>query len=190
MDEADKTADEQAPLEQFVVFSLGPEEYAVPILAVTEVVNTVEITPVPDAPDFILGLINLRGKIVPVLDLDKRFGLEAQSGMNRQHIMVAESQEHVLFGFLVDQVTEVLKVAKDHIKPAPDMVKSKISAEYLPGVIIFGEAGQPPETERIILILDLQKILSDKEAGQLRAVQQGGQDEPASDNTSNEGGEP
>jgi purine-binding chemotaxis protein CheW len=189
MEEADKRPDEQAPLEQFVVFKLGPEEYAVPILAVTEVVNTVEITPVPDAPDYILGLINLRGKIVPVLDLDKRFGLAEAESLNRQHILVAESQQHVLFGFLVDQVTEVLKISKDHIKPAPDMVKSKISAEYLPGVIIFGEEGQPPETERIILILDLQKILSDKEAEQLQTVQgNGSTDQPATTN-SNEGGE-
>lgn len=188
MDEADKTADDKAPLEQFVVFKLGPEEYAVPILAVTEVVNTLEITPVPDAPDFILGLINLRGKIVPVLDLDKRFDLEEPEGVDRQHILVAESQQHVLFGFLVDQVTEVLKLSQDHIKPAPDVVKSKISAEYLPGVIIFGEEGQPPETERIILILDLQKILSDKEAGQLQAVQGSQADQPATTN-SNEGGE-
>jgi purine-binding chemotaxis protein CheW len=188
MDKADKPGENQAPLEQFVVFKLGPEEYAVPILAVTEVVTTLEITPVPDAADYILGLINLRGKIVPVLDLDKRFGLIEPAGLDRQHILVAESQQHALFGFLVDQVTEVLKIPSDHIKPAPDAVKNKISAEYLPGVIIFGEDGQPPETKRIILILDLQKVLSDKEAEQLQTVRSSdAAEQPAT--TNNEGGE-
>ena len=158
--------------EQFVVFSLDNEEYAVPILSVAEVVPALEITPFPDAPDYILGLANLRGKILPVLDLQKKFHLSHTASAIRQHIMVAESEQKVQFGILVDQVKQVLKVPSDTIQPPPEMLKAKIDAAYLPGVIILESAQKEPEKARMLLILDMQKILSDKTIEQLHALAQ------------------
>lgn len=175
-------------LEQFVAFRLDNEEYAVPILSVTEVVPTLEITPVPNAPTYILGLASLRGKIVPILDLEKKFQLSRNSPATGQHIMVAESEQKVLFGILVDQVEEVLKVPTSTIKPPPDIVKSKISAEYLPGVIVL-EKTDGGAAERILLILDLQKILSDKNIEELHAVHPDTtQPAPVPDNQANQQG--
>jgi len=169
----------QARLEQFVVFVLDNEEYAVPILSVTEVVPTLEITAVPNAPDYILGLTNLRGKIVPVLDLEKKFALHRDTQTIHQHIMIAESGQKVLFGILVDQVKEVLKIPADAIKPPPEILQARISSEYLPGVIVLEGDPQQGVQERILLILDLQKILSEKNVEELQAVQGGSVTPPA-----------
>ncbi len=187
--ESARTEPADIHFEQFVVFQLDNEEYAVPILSVTEVVPTLDITPVPDAPAYILGLTSLRGKIVPVLDLEKRFQLVRTTPNASQHIMVAESEQKVLFGILVDKVKEVLKIPEHTIKPPPDILKSKISAEYLPGVIVL-EGQHPGSEERILLILDLQKILSDKNVEELQAVQPTSpQTMQESDNQANQGGE-
>jgi purine-binding chemotaxis protein CheW len=159
--------------EQFVVFELDSEEYAVPILMATEVVPTPAITPVPNAPDYILGLVNLRGKVLPVLDLEKKFQLQREAAAAHRHIMIAESEQKTLFGILVDQVTEVLKISKEAIKPSPEIVKSKIAAEYLPGVIVLEDdrSGQTASEPRVLLILDLQKILSDKNIQEMQLEQ-------------------
>jgi purine-binding chemotaxis protein CheW len=164
--------DAQVQLEQFVVFVLDEAEYAVPILAVSEVVPSIEITPVPGAPTYILGLSNLRGKVVPVLDLEKKFQLSRSTETVRQHIMIAESEQNALFGILVDQVEEIIKIPRDAIKPTPEMVKSDISAEYLGGVILLNDASDAatPPDERMLLILDLKKILTDTNVAELHDV--------------------
>jgi purine-binding chemotaxis protein CheW len=182
---ANDLKEKQTVFEQFVVFQLDNETYAVPILSVTEVVLTMEITPVPNAPEYILGLMNLRGRVLPVLDLEKKFQLNREGQTVRQHIMVAESEQKVLFGILVDQVMEVLRISPDAIKPPPEIIKSKISAEYLPGVIILEDkpgTGTATESgEHIVLILDLQKILSDKNIEELQTIQQNDGDEKLSE---------
>lgn len=161
---------EEAQQEQFVVFTLDNEEYAVPILSVTEVVPTLDITPVPDSPAYILGLASLRGKIIPVLDLEKKFQLPRTTPAAGQHILIGESEQKVLFGILVDQVREVLKVPASVIKPPPEILTSKISAEYLPGVIVLEDTEQSTPG-RMLLILDVQRILSNKNVEELQAVQ-------------------
>jgi purine-binding chemotaxis protein CheW len=167
---ANDPAQGQSTSEQFVVFYLDNEAYAVPILSVTEVVPTLEITPVPNSPAYILGLINLRGKVLPVLDLEKKFQLPRETQAVHQHIMVAESEQKILFGVLVDKVKEVLRIPSDTIKPPPEIIKSKISAEYLQGVIIVEDKLQDTN-DNIILILDLQKILSDRNIEELPVAQ-------------------
>src|SRR6476620_8754767 len=119
MNPANEPTNAQVHYVQFVVFVLDSEEYAVPIMTVTEVVPSIEITPVPGAPEYILGLTNLRGKVLPVLDLEKKFDLNRQSQDMPKHIMFAESEEKTLFGILVDQVKEVLKIPADIITPTP-----------------------------------------------------------------------
>lgn len=154
------------PTEQVVVFELDKEEYAVPIGDVQEVVKIPEITPVPNSPEFILGIMNLRGKIVPVLDLEKRFSLVREHEAAPQHIVVTETDD-TLFGVRVDKVTEVLRILQEGIKPTPKMVTSKIAADYLKGVVVIEEADEKNQGERILLLLDLTKILSTEE---LKAV--------------------
>ncbi len=184
MNPNNETAQKHVQLDQFVAFVLDNDEYAVPILSVTEVTPVIEITPVPGAPDYILGLANLRGKVLAVLDLEKKFHLQRENEQLRQHIMIAESEQKVLFGVLVDQVKEVLKIPADSIKPTPEAVKSKISAEYLGGVILLADNVHADAPERMLLILDLQKILSDNNITELQAAQNAAQ--PAQ---TNEGGQ-
>jgi purine-binding chemotaxis protein CheW len=184
---SEATQVDQLSLERFVVFELDTEEYAVPINAVTEVVPYVEIIPVPGAPEYILGLINLRGKVVPVLDLEKKFDLRRTTEGGREHIMIVESDQKLLFGIVVDYVREVLKVPHDLVKPAPQAVKHDISAEYLGGVIVLGgEHDDTAAEERILVVLDLQKILSDTNVGELQAAGAGAQQ--GADAPNNEGG--
>lgn len=175
MNQTSEPATEQISYEQYVVFRLDNEEYAVPIMGVTEIIPTPDIMPFPNAPDYILGLTNLRGKVIPVLDLEKKFQLSRNTGATRQHIMVAESEQKVLFGVVVDQVREVLKVPRTAIQPPPEVLTSKIAAEYLPGVIILDNStatSPTPATQRVLLILDVQKILSEKNIEELHAAQQ------------------
>lgn len=139
--------------QQLVVFELDKEEYAVPILDVKEIVKNVEITPVPDSPDFILGVINLRGKIAPILDMEKRFGLVRDNQGNSLHVIMHEDNNGTLAGILVDKVIGVIRVATDLIKPTPTMVSSKVSGDCLKGVVVL-------EEDRIILILDLNKVFN------------------------------
>jgi len=155
--------------EQFVVFSLDDEEYAVSVLSVAEVVPKLEITPFPDAPDYIIGLVNLRGKILPVLELEKKFHLSSTISKPRDHIMVTENEQKIQFGILVDQVKEILKVPGSSIQSSPEMLKTKIGTEYLPGVIVL-DGGKDTEKARMILILDIPKILSDTSIEQLHEL--------------------
>jgi purine-binding chemotaxis protein CheW len=169
-------AQSQQALVQFVVFAINNEEYAVPIAAVAEVVPSVDVIPVPGAPTYILGLMNLRGKVIPVLDLQKKFNIGISQPTAHQHIIVAESAQHTLFGVVVDYVEQVLKISDDKIKPVPEAVKDSISAEYIGGVIVITAEQDSQKSgdmadERMLLILDLQKIISDADAAELRTVQ-------------------
>jgi purine-binding chemotaxis protein CheW len=165
MDVQTKSRERNVPVatEQMVIFELDQEEYAVPILEVKEVVTmTTDITPVPQSSASILGIINLRGKIIPVLDLEKRFSLQRDSAAVPEHVLIVEEAQ-VPFGILVDRVSEVLKVEVDHIQPAPRAVTSKIAADFVKGVIVLEHP-----TERVVLILDLAKVLQDDEVAALK----------------------
>lgn len=138
--------------EQLVVFELDKEEFGVPILEVKEIVKNIEITPVPDSPPFILGVINLRGKIAPVMDMEKRFDLVRENKVVAEHIIMYEDETGALFGIQVDRVVGVLKVESESIKPTPKVVTSKVAGDYIKGVVVIDE--------RVVLILDLPKILN------------------------------
>ena len=138
--------------QQFVVFKLDGEEFGVPILEVKEIVKNTEITPVPDSPPFILGVINLRGKVAPVMDMEKRFNLIRENQITPEHIIMYEDETNNLLGIQVDQVLGVLKVATENIKPTPKAVTSKIASDYLRGVAVIND--------RVILIINLPKILN------------------------------
>lgn len=107
---------------QIVGFRVGRETYGVPITAVHEIVRVPEITAVPDAPDYLEGVINLRGKIVSIIDLRKRFGEAAAQPSNRNRILVAEVNGKLL-GLVVDSASEVLRIARSAIEAPPALVQ-------------------------------------------------------------------
>lgn len=150
---------DQTDYKQLVVFELDGEEYAAPILDVKEVVKNTAITPVPDSPDYVLGMINLRGKVAPIIDLEKRFGLTHNAQKEREHIIMYEDKNNNLLGIRVDIVKGVLKIETTSIKPTPKAVTSKIAQDYLNGVIVIESKEQ--NSERIILIINLPKILDE-----------------------------
>jgi len=135
---------------QLVTFKLGAEEFALDILVVQEINRRVEITKVPKTPEFVEGVINLRGKIVPVLDLRKRFGLMGREFTGHARIIVVNIDTRVL-GLMVDSVSEVLWIPSHTIEPAPPLVAG-IDAAYIKGVGRF--------EGRLLILLDLGKVLS------------------------------
>lgn len=138
---------------QIVGFRVGPETYGVPITAVHEIVRVPEITAVPDAPDYLEGVINLRGKIVSVVDLRKRFGeVAAPGGKNR--ILVAEVNGK-LVGLIVDSASEVLRIARADIESPPALVQEG----RLNCVTGVGKLHR-----RLIILVDLARLLPSSQA--------------------------
>jgi len=141
---------------KLVVFRLGDEEFGAPISQVHEILRLVEITRVPRAPRFIEGIINLRGRIIPILDLRKRFDLPMKD-TDKQRIMEVEVDGQIL-GMSVDEVTEVVRIAVDAIEPPPPMI-ADIAGEYLAGI------GKLPG--RILVMLNFDRILTEQETHQI-----------------------
>ncbi|MGA9356263.1 MAG: chemotaxis protein CheW [Terriglobales bacterium] len=139
---------------QFVGFRVGRETYGIPIVALHEIVRVPEITAVPDAPAHLEGVINLRGKIVSVVDLRKRFKQAATSVTRHSRILVVEHRGR-LVGMVVDSASEVLKIADNEIEPAPAMMKEG----GLDCVTGLGKCHR-----RLIILLDIDKVLTAQEA--------------------------
>ncbi|MBU1118392.1 chemotaxis protein CheW [Patescibacteria group bacterium] len=156
----DEDQDTKADVIQLVVFELDSEEYAVEITDIREIVRIPEITPVPDAPAFIKGIFNLRGQIVVVLDLEKKFGLKREHTKLFEHVVILESGKSV-YGVLVDTVLEVLRVSKKSIKNTPDLVTTKIHTDFIKGIVVIDK--KKKKESRIIVLLDLLKVLNEKE---------------------------
>jgi len=146
---------------QLVTFNVGEEEFGVGILAVREINRMMEITRVPHAPDFVEGVVNLRGQVIPVVDLRKRFNLEAVERDKNSRIVVVELSEKVV-GFLVDSVSEVLRVDKSIMEPPPAIVAG-IDREYLEGVVKLDD--------RLLILLNLRRLLNHGEAKDLEAFE-------------------
>lgn len=145
--------------EQLVVFQLAGETYGIDISSVHEIIRMQTITQVPRTPEFVEGVINLRGKIVPVIDLHKRFGLPVGEETQNSRIMVVEVNG-VTVGMIVDSVSEVLRLPVANIEPPPPML-SGVDVAYLRGVGKW--------QEQLIILLDLDKVLYDHEQRQLLA---------------------
>ena len=142
---------------KLVGFYLGPEEYAVDILKIKEIKLMQEITNVPKAPDFVEGVINLRGDIVPIIDLKKKLNLGAAELNEESKIIVVEIDTKMV-GVIVDEVSEVIEIEDSKLSPPPPIIGG-IEAEYLKGV---GKLG-----DRLLILLDLDKILTLEEKTQL-----------------------
>lgn len=146
--------------QRLTIFTIGEEEFAVDIMRVVEILMPQKATRLPKTPDFIEGVINLRGQVIPIIDLRKKFGIESAS-TTKGRILLARVGGEVV-GLLVDSVKEVLVLSKDAVVPPPAAVKG-IQTEYFEGV---GKSG-----ERLIIILNLDKILSTEEKLLLEAVE-------------------
>jgi purine-binding chemotaxis protein CheW len=142
---------------QVVGFRVGKEHFGVPIELVHEIVRIMEITSVPDAPDFIEGVINLRGKIIPVIDLRKRFGEKMITSSKKNRILVAEIMGKIV-GLVVDAASEVVKIPPGDIEPPPN-VFGETEVNYVTGV---GKIGN-----KLIILVDLGKIM---QRGDLRRI--------------------
>ncbi len=138
---------------QVVSFALGTEEYGVAIAQVQEINRMVAITHVPRAPKFMEGVINLRGQLIPIIDLRTRFGMPRVEHTKNTRIVVTEIGSKRV-GMVVDSVSEVHRIAEDQIEPAPDLLTS-VDTDYIRGV---GKIG-----DRLIILLDLGRVITAQE---------------------------
>lgn len=147
---ADRAVQDQA---QLVVFQLAGEFYAVDIHQVREIIRVPEVTRVPRTPDFVEGVINLRGSVIPIIDLRKRFGMDAADANDEQRIVVVELEDKTL-GVIVDAVTEVLRIERDKIEPPSPYIVS-VDTQYITGIARL--------EERLVILLDVARVLSTDE---------------------------
>jgi purine-binding chemotaxis protein CheW len=143
-----------------VSFKIGGEEFGVDILKVQEINRMLLITSVPNTPGFIEGVINLRGKVIPVVDLRAKFGMPKKEHDKNTRIVVVELSNKTV-GFIVDEVSEVLRIPKSITEPPPEMV-SGIHSEFITGV---GKL-----EDRLIILLELEKTLDSEEAVELETI--------------------
>lgn len=145
---------------QRLTFNLADEEYGIDILSVREIRGWSPVTRIPQAPEYVLGVINLRGAIVPVLDMRIRFGLPVvERDKNAVTIIVAINERN--FGIVVDNVSDVVSIGADQIQPVPDM-GAVIDTRYLRGLV--------RQDERMVLLLDIEKLMKPDDMESLNAA--------------------
>jgi len=139
--------------QEFLVFTLGDEEYGIDILKVQEIRGYDQVTRIANTPAFIKGVTNLRGVIVPIIDLRIKF---AQPGVqyNDNTVVIVLNLEHRVVGIVVDGVSDVLSLTTDQIRPSPEFAVT-MSTEYLTGLGALGE--------RMLILVDIEKLLSSDE---------------------------
>ena len=164
-------ADQDAPAlaEQagkYLTFQLGEEAYGLEILRVQEIIGMMSVTRVPGTPEFVRGVINLRGKVIPVVDLRLKFGLERQTDTEKTCIIVVQvvrAEQEVTMGVIVDEVLEVLDVAGEQIEPPPSF-GSAVDTDFILGM---GKIGR-----KVVMLLNVDRVLS---GGELAFVDQAAQ---------------
>lgn len=149
---AEDSKQSHGALLQLVSFHVGEEEFGLDILSVQEIIRVQQLTRVPNSPDFVDGVINLRGKVIPVIALRKRFGLQDLAHDKQTRIVVVEIRGTVL-GFIVDSVSEVLRIPADTVEPPPRL--GKVEREYVSGV---GKLDN-----RLLILLDADRLMGEAE---------------------------
>lgn len=150
MNTTDQKASELSEILQLVSFKIGNEEFGVDILKVQEIIKMIQITKVPNSPVFVEGVINLRGRVIPVIDLRTKLGMKKIEIDKNSRIVVVEIDGKTI-GFIVDAVSEVLRIPRNITEAPPPMVAG-IDAEYITAI---GKL-----EDRLLILLDLEKILS------------------------------
>lgn len=148
---------------QLVVFEIGEENYGVEISAVESIIKMQELTRVPRSPSFVEGVTNLRGVVLPVIDLRKRFSIPAVEATKETRIVVIHMAE-MKVGMVVDSVSEVLTISDEIIEPTPAMVSS-VDTAFIVGIAKVDE--------RLVILLDLERVLSLEEQSSLMALPEG-----------------
>lgn len=148
-------AEAKNELIQLVSFSLDNEEFGVEVLRVREIIRMIPITHMPNAPYHVEGIINLRGKVIPVVSMRKKFNMMELEENSHTRIIVMDVNG-ALMGFIVDSVSEVLRVAASEIQPPPQVVSSGIGEDCISGVINRGE--------QLLIMIDLEKLVPQEEA--------------------------
>lgn len=168
-DEVAQGNEQAAPLTKYLTFWTDGELFGVPISDVVQIISMQGITPLPDFPDYAKGVINLRGNIIPVIDIRVRFG-KPEAEYNENTCIIVTSIEDSYMGFIVDAVDEVTDLDEDNISPSPKVSKD-VTNRYLTGI------GQMED--KVILLLDVTKILSENELTEVHetAAQNKGADE-------------
>ena len=156
---------------QLVVFELSGEEFGVNIMQVSEIISVPKITRIPQAPECVKGLINLRGKIVVVIDLKKRLGFDPRVSDSLSRVIIVEIGDTTI-GMIVDSISSILKLPLSSVKPIPDTIKSKINSEYLTGI---GKIGN-----RLLILLNLARVLGEEEIDKLSQLSPSSSPSPSS----------
>jgi purine-binding chemotaxis protein CheW len=155
VDQAQQTVSDE--LLQLVSFKIGDEEFGVDILKVQEINRMLDVTRVPNAPEYIDGVINLRGKVIPIINLRRRFGMDRKERDKNTRIVVVELAGKIV-GFVVDAVHEVLRIPRSVTEPPPSLVGG-VRAEYITAV---GKLD-----DRLLILLDLEKVLSESQQSEV-----------------------
>jgi len=148
---------------KYMIFKLAEEEYGLEILKVREIIGLMDITRVPRTRSFIRGVINLRGKVIPVVDLRLKFGMQELKSTDQSVIIVVQcvrEEKELTMGILVDEVLEVLNIPADQIEPPPDFGADAVDTGFILGV---GKSDR-----RVIFLLDISRVLSSEDTIQLR----------------------
>jgi purine-binding chemotaxis protein CheW len=151
---------------RFLSFVLNEEEYGIEILKIKEIMGMTDITVIPQTPSFIKGVINLRGQIIPIIDLRVKFDMEAKQYTDRTCIIVVELDyqgEITLMGLVVDSIQEVVNIPEEKITKVP-YINAKIKSDYIKGIAETGET--------IKIILDITKVLTEEEFVALRKFEE------------------
>ena len=152
--------DEDSQLNKYITFTLGNEEYAIEIRYIVEIVGLQKITELPDMPDFLNGVINLRGDVIPIIDVRKRFKLDPKSYTVRTCIIIVSINEASI-GLIVDEVSEVLDIEEENIS-VPPKTSTKQHGRFVKGI------GKVENSIKIIL--DVEKILSEDELSDVQTI--------------------
>ncbi len=157
---------------QLIGFVLGKTTFGVDILSVKEIIREVPVTLVPNAPDFIDGVINLRGTIIPIIDLRKRLDLrEGRSGLDNDGVMVPTERKWILVldidgrvtGFLVDHVTQVMRADRAAVEQPPEIVVAGLERQYILGIIEI--------ESQLVILLDFDRVLAADEIRKLKRLE-------------------
>ncbi len=143
--------DEKEKLMQLVGFTIGKEQFGVDILMVQEIIRSAPITSVPNSPDFIEGVINLRGNIIPVIELRKRLNLYNKETSEKDSWILILDIDSRVTGFIVDSVTKVMKILESTIEPPPEVVVAGLENQYIKGVCEIADT--------LMILLDFNRIL-------------------------------
>lgn len=155
-----KNKTSEDPVLQWVTFKLAGETYGVNVMQVQEVLRYTEIAPVPGAPAYVMGIINLRGNVVTVIDTRHRFGLPSEDMTDNTRIVIIEAEKHVV-GILVDSVAEVVYLRQSEIETAPNVGNDE-SAKFIQGVC--------HKNDELLILIELDKLLTGQQWAELELV--------------------